>query len=187
MAANPTSTATRSYGLGPKRKWVMYGAIIGLLAALALIAVADPKGGIAAALVLLVAIAPTIAILGFFARYPRLTVTAEGLRLRGAMGFSTIFVPWSNLEQLRLKGAAGRADHPRAAHRPRCRQIQELGRDELLGRSFLRRRATALHPAAALRPGPVVRPLVWARRLARADSATCPVAHRRTAKPREIV
>ena len=46
---------------------------------------------------------PTIAILAFAVWFPRLTMSPDGIRIRGVMGFSTAFVPWGNLAGLMLK------------------------------------------------------------------------------------
>ena len=46
---------------------------------------------------------PTLFILLFTSWYPRLTVSPEGIRIRGAIGYSSLLIPWTNVERVSLR------------------------------------------------------------------------------------
>ncbi len=98
----PASAEPRVYRLSPLRRVILDG--IGL-AMLALPVGMFMLGGKATgvALIVFLCMAPTLAILFFCAWFPRIIVGPDGLRFRGAIGFSSQLIPWTNVERLRLK------------------------------------------------------------------------------------
>jgi hypothetical protein len=90
------------YRLSPLRRVILDGIAAMMFALPAGLLICAPKAAAAAGLILL-CLAPTIAILAFSAWYPRLIVAQDGLHVRGAIGFSSLVVPWTNVERIWLR------------------------------------------------------------------------------------
>jgi hypothetical protein len=97
-----TSAPPPVYRLSPLRRVILDGLATALIAVPAAILISNPKGVGGAALILLL-LSPTLVILLFTAWYPRLSVAPEGLRIRGAIGYSSLLIPWKNIERLWLR------------------------------------------------------------------------------------
>ena len=96
------SVGQHVYRMSPVRRAILDGVALALLAVPAAIFIANPRVSGGAVLIFL-CLSPTIAILLFSAWYPRLTLSAEGIRARGAIGYSSILVPWHNVERVWLR------------------------------------------------------------------------------------
>jgi len=103
MASNSSaSSPPHVYRLSPLRLVILEGVALALLAFPACILMAGPKA-IGIALLLFLCLSPTLFILLFTAWYPRLIVMPEGLRVRGAIGYSSLLIPWNNIERVWLR------------------------------------------------------------------------------------
>jgi hypothetical protein len=99
------STATvlpHVYRLSPLRRVILDGVAVALLALPAGILIANPMAIGVAGLIFL-CLLPTLFILLFTAWYPRLTVSSEGIRVRGAIGYSSLLIPWNDIERVSLR------------------------------------------------------------------------------------
>ena len=84
------------------RRVILDGVAFVFLALPAAILVANPAAYMVVGLILL-CLSPTLFILLFSAWYPRLVVGPEGLRVRGAIGWSSLLIPWGNVEGVMLR------------------------------------------------------------------------------------
>jgi len=103
MAINsPAPAPPHIYRLSPLRRVILDGVAVVLLALPAAILVANPAAFAIVGLILL-CLSPTLFILLFSGWYPRLVVAPEGLRVRGAIGYSSLVIPWGNIEGIMLR------------------------------------------------------------------------------------
>jgi hypothetical protein len=102
VSDSSASALPHVYRLSPLRLVILEGISLVLLAIPACFLMAGPKA-IGMALVMFLCVAPTVFILLFTAWYPRLTVMPEGLRVRGAIGYSSLLIPWSNIERVWMR------------------------------------------------------------------------------------
>ncbi len=93
------TTEAQTYPAGPRQRRIL----IGMASAFILFPLAIAAAAGAAGAAVLVIMLPFALFLFYCAYYPRLTVTPEGLNLRGILGLrSSVFVPWQSIERLRL-------------------------------------------------------------------------------------
>ncbi len=100
---------TRSFKLSPIRLWFA-GSVVVFLAAIPFLlvigAILHPESNfLMAAGILAVIMLPFAGFLGFCVWYPTLFVGPAGVTVRGCLGFSTVVLPWENIERLRLSPA----------------------------------------------------------------------------------
>jgi hypothetical protein len=100
--ATPTHSKPRVYRLSPLRRVILDGLALAMLLPPVVILILGGKATWPAIIIFL-CFSPTLAILFFCAWYPRIIVGPDGLRFRGAIGFSSQLIPWTNVERLRLK------------------------------------------------------------------------------------
>ena len=92
----------KTYRMGPGKRAFMLGTaavltgiplVIGIFGA-----IEGNKDAIAAAVAIFLAMSFAIFILVFFAWFPRMTFDRDGITTRGSIGFSSVTVPWHNIE-----------------------------------------------------------------------------------------
>ena len=98
--------SAHTFGLSPRRQYfLLAAAAFFCLFPTALVVGGLISGDTAAAsagMITACIMLPFVAFMLFWAYYPRLTVDASGINLRGTIGLASIFVPWKNVERLRL-------------------------------------------------------------------------------------
>ena len=139
---SPDPALPHVYRMSPLRLVILEGVSLLLLAFPACFLMAGPKA-LGMAFILFLCVSPTLFILLFTAWYPRLIVSPEGLRVRGAIGYSSLLIPWSNIEARVDEGEQGRTDFARAVAKSGRRPVEELDGHDVSRRQILRRRAAA--------------------------------------------
>jgi hypothetical protein len=103
MTGDPSAPVRpHAYPLSPLRLAILDGISLALVALPAAVLISNPAG-IRGALLIFLCLAPTLSILLFTSWYPRLTVSPEGIRVRGAIGYSSLLIPWTNIERMSLR------------------------------------------------------------------------------------
>ncbi len=102
MVDSQESALPHVYRMSPLRLVILEGISLLLLAFPACFLIAGPKA-VGMAFILFLCVSPTLFILLFTAWYPRLIVSPEGLRVRGAIGYSSLLIPWSNIERVWMR------------------------------------------------------------------------------------